>query len=181
MHEKTIDSEIVYQGCLFKVERLQVELEDGTRSQREIVRHPGAVAVVVRNGDRFIFVRQYRKAVEKLMIEVVAGTREPGEDAEACARREVEEETGHAVQTIEHLGDIYPTPGYLEEKINVFAATAVPVENARSQDVDERVEAYPLTAEEFTEMVRTNQIQDAKTMGCWALAQLKWSGMGNGA
>jgi len=170
VRETTIHTEVIFEGKILSLEVLDVELEDGTRSRREVVRHPGAVGVVVEAADGgYVFVRQYRKPLDRYMVEVVAGTLEAGEDGESCARREVEEETGYRVTAIRFLGVIFPTPGYVEEKIQLYAAKAEPVEDSLGQDHDERVEAVLLSAAAFEEKVRSNEIQDAKTLAAWFL------------
>ena len=168
MTESTIHTKSVFEGRLIRLEVLDVELEDGTRTTREIVRHPGAVAVVAQlPDDRLLFVRQYRKPVEQFMIEVIAGTREPGEDPVACARREVEEETGHRASDMRRLGSIYPSPGYVDEEICVFAARVAPADTTCEPDEDERVEPVVLTMDEIHRKVRDNEIRDAKTLAAW--------------
>ena len=174
VHETTIQKEVIFQGNLIDLEVLDVRLEDGTFAKREVVRHPGAVAVIVEDACKgYIFVRQFRKPIDRHTIEIVAGTREPDEDGEVCARREVEEETGCRVVSIAYLGDIFPTPGYVEERIQVYVATAKKVKDPLMQDQDERVESLHLSRTEFEQMVKTNQIQDAKTLAAWMLYGLR--------
>ena len=158
---------------MLRLEVIEVELEDGTRSQREIIRHPGAVAVLAHTAKgQCLLVRQYRKAVEEEMEEVIAGTLDPGEDPEACARREVEEETGHRVGRIERLGVIYPSPGYLDEKITVFRADVSPCMDPASADLDERVEAVTRDEQEIESAIASGAIRDAKTLAAWSLHRL---------
>jgi ADP-ribose pyrophosphatase len=125
MHEKTLSSTTIFSGRILTLETQQVELETGQEAYREIVRHHGAACVLVRNpaGD-FVLIRQFRKPVEQVMLEVVAGIRDwrcPGPPA---ARREVREETGLRNRTLRPLGVIYPTPGYVDERIEAFYAEA---------------------------------------------------------
>ena len=101
------------------------------------------------------------------MVEVIAGTLHPGEDPAACARREVEEETSHRAVDMRRLGSIYPSPGYVDEEIHVFAARVAPADNPREPDEDERVEPVVLTTEEVRRKVRDNDIRDAKTLAAW--------------
>ena len=118
---------------------------------------------------RFLLVQQYRKPVEQVVTEVVAGTLEAGEDPDLCVRREIEEETGHRTVSVHRLGHIYPSPGYLDEKIVVYAADVEPADTELGQDHDERVVAVTRTADEIAEMIRSGQITDAKTISCWYL------------
>lgn len=173
MREQTRHLDVIYSGQLLRLEVLDVELEDGTRSLREVVRHPGAVAVVAAKPDgTHVFVRQFRKAVERYMIEVVAGTLHKGENPEACARREVEEETGYRVEEIRCLGDIYPSPGYVDERIVVFVAKVAPG-GGLAQDHDERVEPVEFTEADFERQILDGAILDSKTLACWTLYQLQ--------
>jgi ADP-ribose pyrophosphatase len=173
MKERTLKTTDAFRGKLIRVEVLEVELEDGTRSVREIVRHPGAVAVVVRRRDgRFVFVRQFRKPVEDHLLEVVAGTLDHGESPERCARREVAEETRHRVDSLTPLGGLYPSPGYVAERIEAFAAEADEDPGGRHghvADPDERVETVVLERCEVERMIRAGRIRDAKTLAAWML------------
>src|SRR5947208_5665637 len=103
-----LTKELVYDGKLFKVYRETVRLPNGKVRPREIVAHPGAVAlVVVDESNRLLMVRQYRRAADGVLLEIPAGTREAGEDPESCARREVCEETGYEARSIERIGGFY--------------------------------------------------------------------------
>ena len=165
MHSRT-----VFEGDLIRVEVADVQLEDGTPARREIVRHPGAVAVVARLPDgRFVFVRQFRKPVEAHLIEVIAGTLDPGEAEETCARREVAEESGCAVRSLRRLGKIFPSPGYVDEGITVFFAEVSEDGPAAEGDHDERIENVFLTRAAFEEDIRGDRAWDAKTLAAWML------------
>ncbi len=170
MHEKTLSKKTLYKGRILGLEVQDVELENGKKALREIVRHGGAVGVVARLGDgRFVFVRQFRKPVEEELLEIVAGNREPGEDAEACARRELEEETGFKAGRVRHLGFIYPSPGYVDERIDVFFAEVLAEAGATHPDEDEHLDVVPMSRDEFVEIVRHGRIHDAKTLAAWQL------------
>ena len=174
MHEKTIETTPIFKGRILKLEVLDVELEDGTRTTREVIRHGGAVAAVARRDpDQFIFVRQFRKPVEGYITEVVAGTLNPGEDPDACLRREIEEEIGHHTQRLYRLGYIYPSPGYMDEKIHIYLADVIPGETLHSQDPDERVESVTLSRDHFEGMIRNGEIHDAKTLSAWHLFTIR--------
>ncbi len=170
MHERTVHSETAFEGRLVRVEVLDVELDGGRRTVREIIKHPGAVVILAQLPDkRFVLVRQYRKAVETALLEVVAGTLEPGEDPEACARRELEEETGYHAAAIQKLGVIYPSPGYSDEAMHVYFAALAPEQGALRTDDDERLEVELLTADELDAMAAQGEMRDAKTLATWAL------------
>lgn len=170
MHEKTISSKTLYDGRILGLEVQEVELSNGRKALREIVRHGGAVAVLARRPDgRFIFVRQYRKPVEQVLFEVVAGNREAGEDAEPCAVRELEEETGYRASAIRHLGFIYPSPGYVDERIDIFFAEVDGTPAGAAPDEDEHLDVVFLDRDAVLERIRAGKVCDAKTLAAWLL------------
>jgi ADP-ribose pyrophosphatase len=141
-----------------------VRLPDGRERPRELVLHPGAVAlVVVDNEDRLVMVRQYRRAADGVLLEIPAGTREPGEDAETCARREVLEETGYSAGRVERLGGFFTAPGFCTEFIECFLLTDLSPGHAAG-DEDENIEIERLTFEEAQESIRRGDIRDAKSI-----------------
>lgn len=170
MHERTLSSTTIFSGRILTLETQQVELETGQEAYREIVRHHGAACVLVRNpaGD-FVLIRQFRKPVEQVMLEVVAGIRDGDETGAACARREVREETGYQIGLLRPLGVIYPTPGYVDERIEAFYAEAVGPSGDCDLDHDERVEPVVLKERELEGMIRRGEITDGKTLATWAL------------
>lgn len=172
MIEKTLHSTRIYEGRVLSLDVLDVEMHNGVRALREIVRHAGAVAVLARIPDgRFALVRQFRKPVEQPMLEVVAGILEPNEEPEHAARREIREETGHHVRTISGLGTIYPSPGYTDEVIHVFFAELGPDAGASDPDHDEHLELVLMSRDEVEECMRNGEIQDGKTLAAWLLAE----------
>lgn len=177
MKEKTIASKRKFNGRLIKVDLLKVELGNGRPARREIVRHPGAVAVLCRRPDgRFAFVRQFRKAVESELLEIVAGTREPNEGPAACARREVKEETGYNVVSLERLGCIYSAPGFCDEKIDIFFAELGPTGGRQRPDPDERIVLVSFSARQVEAMLAAGKIRDAKTLAAWMMFRARRRG-----
>jgi ADP-ribose pyrophosphatase len=170
VNERTLAAETVFDGRLLKLDRLDVELPDGRRSVREIIRHPGAVGVVARLPDeRYVFVRQFRKALDEELFEIVAGTLDPGEDPEACVRREVKEETGHDVTCCRRVGTVVPAPGYSDERLHIFRAELAPERGEQETDHDETIEVVYQTAEQVGSMIRRGEVSDAKTLAAWHL------------
>ena len=173
MNEKTVSSQKVFDGRLLKLDVLEVELDNGRRARREIVRHPGAVAIWARAPDgRFVFVRQFRKAIEQELLEIVAGTLEIGETPEVCARREIREETGYAVKTLAPLGCIFTAPGFCTEHIFLFYAELAKPGPA-DPDPDERLDVVLLDEAAWKAMMSRGAVQDAKTWAAWALVQAR--------
>jgi ADP-ribose pyrophosphatase len=174
MHERTIHSETAFQGKLVRVDVHDVELDCGRRAVREIIKHPGAAVILAQLPDqRFVLVRQYRKAIEQVLLEAVAGTLEPGEDPDVCAHRELEEETGYRADSLQKLGIMYPAPGYSEEALHVYFAALSPERGAMRPDDDERLEVEFLTEDALEALIDNGEMRDAKTLGAWALYRRK--------
>ena len=174
MYEKTLSTRTVFEGRILSVDVLDVELEDGRTSVREIVRHGVAVAIIPQLPDgRFVFIRQFRKAMERICFEVAAGNCDDGEDEAVSAARELQEETGYVSDSMELLGPIFPSVGYCTERIDIYYATISAEQGITDFDEDEHIETVILTESEMDEMIRTNQIADAKTLAAWMLYKAK--------
>lgn len=172
MYEKTISKKTIFEGRILSVDVLDVELADGRIGTREIVRHGAAVAVIARRRDgRFVFIRQFRKAMERICFEVMAGNCDPGETAEASAIRELKEETGYVPDSIRFLSSIYPSVGYCTERIDIFYAD-VHEPGETDFDHDEQIETVLITEPEIDAMIRAGKVQDAKTLAAWALYKI---------
>jgi ADP-ribose pyrophosphatase len=173
--EITRENKNIFSGKLLKLNLLKVELPDGKIAIREIVQHRGAVGLWVVNetGD-YIFVKQYRKAVEKTLMEIVAGTLEEGETPLACARRELLEETGYNAETIVPLGNIFSAPGFCSEILRLFFARVKGTSPSNQKlDADENIELCVLSPADFENMLGKGEIEDAKTLSAFALAKVK--------
>src|SRR5690625_5071332 len=120
-YEKTIATKPIFNGNIIDVQVDKVELPDGKTSTREIVKHPGAVAVIpVTNDGKIIFVEQYRKPLERSLIEIPAGKIEENEAPDVTAVRELEEETGYTTDALEHITSFYTSPGFADEIIHLY-------------------------------------------------------------
>ena len=172
--EKTLATERKFTGRIISVDLLDIELPDGRKATREVVRHCSAVAILARRPDgRFVFVRQYRKPVEEALVEVVAGCLEPGEDPAEGAKRETAEETGYEVTDLKFLTTIVCTPGYCEERIHLYFAELSGTAHAQNQDHDENVHPVVLSEEEIDDGIRNGTIFDSKTLSVWLCWKLQ--------
>lgn len=177
MKEKTLTKRTAFDGRVLHLEVHDIELEDGSRSIREIIRHPGAVGLVVRHTDgRYLFVRQFRKAVEDYRLEIVAGIREAGEPAMEAAERELREETGYSAPDLTPLGALNASPGYTSEHIELFYAEVTGEPDELMMDPDERVETVALTESDVLERIRSGRILDSKTLAAWLLYEKRMRG-----
>ncbi len=176
--EETLDSRIAFAGRALTLEVLSIDIGNGRVSQREIIRHPGAVVVIAERTDgKFVFVQQYRKAIEALLLEAVAGTLEQGEDPENCARRELQEESGYVAGSLISLGTITPAPGYSSERLYVYYARTNLQAGDMNPDDDERIEVVHLTREAVEHAIDQGALWDAKTLAAWLLF-LRYEGKG---
>lgn len=163
--EKTIQSEVKYKGRIISLQIDDVELPNGKTSNREIVKHPGAVAVIAVTKDmKIILVEQYRKALERSIIEIPAGKIEIDEVPEITALRELEEETGYTTDKLQYIQSFATSPGFADEIIHLyFAENIEKLEQPVGLDEDEFVELLHVSLSEMEEMVKKQQIYDAKT------------------
>lgn len=156
-------------NVLFKAKRFRVELAstrgaDGTTNEREVVRHPGAVVILpMVDAEHVCLIKNFRLAVGRTLIELPAGTLEPGEDPEVTARRELAEETGYRAASWEHMHRFFVSPGILDERMDLYLATDLSPGTA-AREKDEHIENLVVPWSEAVHMVLDGQIEDAKTM-----------------
>lgn len=173
LEEKTISTKQIYKGKIISLQLDEVSLPDGGTSYREVVKHPGAVAIMaITDENKLLFVRQYRKALEKTIYEIPAGKLDVGEEAEVCAKRELREETGYRAAKWHKIAGFYTSPGFADEYIHLFEASQLTA-GETSLDQDEFVECVALTWEECMEKVASEEICDAKTLYAITLWQQK--------
>ena len=163
LFEKKINSRQVFDGVVVKLYVDDIELPNGKKSVREIIRHPGAVCVIpVTDEGEVIMVRQFRYAFNKVLLEVPAGKLEPNEDPLDAALRELEDESGVMAKYVEHIGEIYTTVALIDEKIHVYLATGLTFKNAHP-DEDEFLEVEKIPLKTLVDMVMNGEIKDSKT------------------
>lgn len=164
LYEKTISSQPIFEGRIIKLKVDEVLLPNGKTAKREIVNHPGAVAVLpLTDEGKMVAVRQFRKPLEQSIVEIPAGKLEKGEEPLACAIRELQEETGYVARHFEHLSSFYTSPGFADEILHVYMATGL-TKGESQPDEDEFVDVMELTLEEAHELHRRGEIRDAKTV-----------------
>jgi ADP-ribose pyrophosphatase len=171
-----ISSERLYTGRIVNLDADTVRFPDGSTGRLEMLRHPGASAVVPFLDDpgepdpRVLLLRQFRHAAEGFIWEVPAGRLDPGESPETCARRELQEETGMHARALERLTTIYTTPGFTDERIHLFLAHGLDA-GAHRREADEFMELHTLRWSRVLEMVEGGGIQDWKTLAALMFVQ----------
>ncbi len=161
--ETWISSRVVYEGRIVNLRSGQVRLDDGRETFREVVEHPGGVAVVPCLGDSVVLIRQFRISIGKTIIEIPAGKLERGESPEDRGRTELEEETGYVAGRMVPAGHLYPSCGVFSEKIHVFLAFDL-VKTEQRLEHDEQIEVFLMDLDEVREKLARNEFDDAKTI-----------------
>ena len=162
--ERPLTEDVVWTGRIFNVDRLQVQLPDGRTAIRDVVRHPGAVAIVALTDEgRICLVRQYRTALGRVTVEIPAGKLDPGEDPLECASRELLEETGMVAEKIAYLTTIATSDGFTDELIHIYMATGLSFSKS-SPDADEFINVDLVEVGELVDAVLDGRIEDAKTV-----------------
>jgi ADP-ribose pyrophosphatase len=161
---RLLSSTTTYEGRLFNVEVDELAMGNGVLAQREIIRHPGAVAMVpVADDGRLLLVTQYRHAAGRRLLEIPAGTLEPGEDPRDCAIRECQEEVGMIPRNVVPMGGFFVAPGYTSEYIHLFVCTNLE-DSVLDADEDEDLEVERPTLEEALTFIERGEICDAKSV-----------------
>jgi len=169
MKETTIETKRVFWGKLINLDVVDIQLENGKTSTREIVRHPGAAAIVIYNmtTKKYVFVQQFRKAIERDVIEIVAGGLEKNEHPAVCAVRETKEETGYDTKEIVSLGLIHSSPGYSDEPLHLFFGRVEGKPGLKRLEDDEKVSVLNFSSTEINDMIKYGMIFDSKTIAAW--------------
>ncbi|WP_102345687.1 NUDIX hydrolase [Bacillus sp. Marseille-P3661] len=175
LKENTISSKSIYKGRVIDIYLEEVELPNGSTSTREIVKHPGAVAIIALTSEgKLVLVRQFRKPLEQVIYEIPAGKLEPGEEPNECAKRELEEETGYTSESIKAIQSFYTSPGFADELVHIFYTDQLKkLDNSRGLDDDEFLDLIEVSIEEAVKLIEDKKIYDAKTVYAVQYLQLK--------
>jgi ADP-ribose pyrophosphatase len=170
-----ISSRRVYTGRIVSLDVDTVRFPNGTTGQLEMIRHSGASAIIPiletrGEEDRVLLIRQYRYAANGFLYEVPAGRLDPGETPEACAHRELKEETGYSASTLTPLSTIFTTPGFTDERIHLFIARGLAA-GEPALESDEVLDVHPTTLSRAVQMIDEGLITDGKTIVALLLAR----------
>ena len=161
---KILSSEMLYEGPVFGVRRDEVIEPTGVRTRREVITHSGSVVVLpVLPDGRIVMIRQYRHATRQFLWELVAGRIDEGENPRKAAARELIEETGYRAKKFTIFLNVFPTPGFLEERMYILLAERLTLGKAEPED-DEKIEVKAYTPRELENMIRGGKLHDAKSI-----------------
>ena len=161
---RVLSSITVYEGPIFGIRRDKVIEPSGVRATREVITHPGSVVVLPVLADgRILLIQQYRHATRQYLWELVAGRMDPGETPKAAAARELIEETGYRAKRFRIFLDIFPTPGFLEERMFILLAEGLTAGKAEPEE-DEKIISRSHDRKQLEEMIRGGKLRDAKSI-----------------
>jgi ADP-ribose pyrophosphatase len=161
---EVLSSELMFKGRVMEVYRDEIREPSGVRARRECVKHPGSVVVLpVFPDGRIVLIQQYRYAAKREMWELVAGHKEPDEDAVTGAHRELAEETGYTAKKMKKLFEFYPSPGFLSETMIVFLAQGL-TKGEANMEADEKIVHKVFSLRQVEQMIRSGKIIDGKTV-----------------
>lgn len=164
-YEKTLDEKEIYKGKIIEVYLQNVELINGRKTKREIVKHSDGVAILAyKDEETILLVEQFRKPIEKVILEIPAGKVEKGEEIEVCGKRELEEETGYKAREFKYLGKTVSSPGFCDEHIHIFKAEGLYKGDGSLKDEDEFINVHEVKKGEILRMIKNGEIIDAKTI-----------------
>ena len=161
--EKKIKSNLIYDGKIIKLYNDDVICDEDKLATREYIVHPGGACILPLLEDKIIFIKQFRYAYHKDILELPAGKLEKGEEPIKAAIRELEEETGYISDNLISLGSVYPSVGYTDEVIHLFVAKDLK-KGKQHLDYDEKVDVTLLSLDEALKMIENDDIKDAKTV-----------------
>lgn len=164
LYEKTLNSKAIFEGKMIQVQLDDVLLPNGKTSTREIVKHPGAVAIIALTQDKkLLLVKQFRKPLEKVIYEIPAGKVEQGEEPLHTAKRELKEETGYSCESLNHVVSFYTSPGFADELLHIYFTDSL-IQGNVQLDEDEFLVNVEVSLDEAIQMINKQDIFDAKTV-----------------
>ncbi|MFF2482087.1 NUDIX domain-containing protein [Paenibacillus sp. NPDC058071] len=161
--EETVSTQPIFEGKVITLQVDTVSLPNGKTATREIVKHPGAAAVMALKDGKLLVVEQFRKPLEKFQVEIPAGKLDPGEDPMEAAARELEEETGYRAEHLRLVSAFFTSPGFADEKLYLYFAESV-LPGRSNPDEDEYLEVEAITLEQAERYIEEGRISDAKTV-----------------
>ena len=170
--EKTIESELIFDGRVVKLYKDTIELPTGKQSFREVVKHAGGVVILAVKDDKILLVKQFRYPFKEIMYELPAGKLEAGEDPFEAAKRELEEETGYCADKWTNLGYVCTSPGYSDEKLYLYKAEDLKFTHCHPDD-GEIIQAFEYKYDDVLKMIDKGEINDAKTLCALLRAEIK--------
>jgi ADP-ribose diphosphatase len=161
---RIVKSAVVFRGKVFGVRRDLVEEPGGTRATREVITHAGSVVVLpVLPDGKIVMIRQYRHAARQYLWELVAGRIDEGETVKEAAARELKEETGYRAKRLTEFLDVFPSPGFLEERMHILLAEGVTAGKAEPE-ADEKIISRAFKVEELKRMMKSGKLRDGKSI-----------------
>jgi len=159
-----LKSEIVYRGRVFGVRRDLVREPGGVQAAREVITHPGSVVLLpVKEDGKIVMIRQYRHAARQYLWELVAGRIDEGESVKEAAARELKEETGYRAKRLTEFLDVFPTPGFLEERMHILLAEGLTAGKAEPE-ADEKIISRAYGVEALKRMMKAGKLRDGKSI-----------------
>lgn len=163
-NEKILNKETIYVGKILNIQKQTVKLKSGKKTFREIVKHPGSVAIIpFIDNETVILIEQYRSAIEKTILEIPAGTIEFNEKPKDCAKRELLEETGYVSKNFKKILVGYTSPGYSDEKMHFYLATDLTYKGKNPEE-DESIRIKKIKLNDIIQMIKIGEIKDLKTI-----------------
>lgn len=164
LDEKILKEKLIYKGSFLDILNVDVELPNGKNYSRDIVRHPGATAIIAfLDDENIILIEQFRLPLNKKILEIPAGKIDKNEDIKECAKRELQEETGYIAGNLEYLGCIATAPGFCDEIIYLYKATNLTL-GSKHEDDDEFTNVKIMNINKVKEMIKKGEIIDGKTI-----------------
>ncbi len=161
---KVLKSTMFHQGKVFGMRRDVVLEPGGVRAVREVITHPGSVVILpIFKDGRILMIRQYRHAARQYLWELVAGRIDKGESVKKAAARELKEETGYAAKRYTELLDVFPTPGFLEERMHILLAKGLTAGEAQPE-ADEKIISHAYTVDQLKRMIKGGKLRDGKSI-----------------